>query len=119
MAGLRALTLLNESGDTTITWEEADDEKWESIIQKKMAEGFVFFIIKPRARKKTTLTTAKDAFAKRTVYIKDEDIHKLLEEGHGTVIKTPKAPPETVRRGKSAKEVASSQSVGMGQRRGG
>ena len=116
---IRALTLLNESGDTTITWEEEQDEKWERVIQKKMDEGFVFFIIKPRARKKTPLKTVKDAFVKRTLYIKDEDISKLLEEGHGDVIATPKTPPETVKRGKSAKEVASSQSVGMGQRRGG
>jgi hypothetical protein len=115
----RALTFLNEQGDLTITWEEAQDEKMESIIQKKMDEGFVFFIIKPRARKKTELTSVKDAFAKRTVYIKDEDISKFIEEGHGTVVKTPETSAETVRRGKTAKEVASSESVGMRQRRGG
>ena len=62
----RALTILNETGDTTIVWTDDRDAEMEAIIAKKMAEGITFFIIVPRfygllPPKKTKLTDAADA----------------------------------------------------------
>lgn len=39
MPALRAVTLLNEMGDTTIVWTQDRDDEMERIIEKKMAEG--------------------------------------------------------------------------------
>ena len=33
---MRALTMLNEAGDTTISWTEDLDDQMEAIIRKKM-----------------------------------------------------------------------------------
>ena len=45
---IRSLTMLNEAGDTTISWSENLDDEMEKIIQKKMDEGCTFFIIAER-----------------------------------------------------------------------
>ena len=36
---IRSLTMLNEAGDTTISWSEDLDDRMEEIIQKKMDQG--------------------------------------------------------------------------------
>ena len=120
----RALTLLNESGDRTLLWCEEDDEEMEHIIQKKMDEGMAFYIIEPRAwgllpPKKTLLENFDDALKHRALSIKDADFAAFCGEGKGEVVATPAAPVKTVRRGRSAKEVAKSESVGVQPRRGG
>jgi len=120
----RALTLLNESGDRTLLWGEEDDEEMERIIQKKMDEGMAFYIIEPRAwgflpPKKTPLENFGDALKHRALSIKDADFAAFCGEGKGEVVATPAAPVKTVRRGKTAKEVAKSESVGVQQKRGG
>lgn len=43
----RALALLNEMGDLTITWEADKDDEMAVIIQKKLDQGIRFFIIEP------------------------------------------------------------------------
>ena len=120
----RSLTLLNEYGDQVITWSEDRDEEIEAIIQKKMDEGMTFYIIEPRAwgllpPKRTPLENFGDALKHRALSIKDADFAAFCGEGKGEVVATPAAPVKTVRRGKTAKEVAKSESVGVQPRRGG
>ena len=46
----RSLTMLNEAGDTTISWTPDRDEEMEQIIKKKMDEGVTFFVVDRRGR---------------------------------------------------------------------
>ncbi len=120
----RALTLLNSSGDQTIVWDERSDDEMERIIQKKMDEGVTFYIIEPRAwgllpPKKTPLESFDDALKHRALSIKDTDFAAFCGEGKAEVVPTPAAPVKTVKRGRNAKEVAKSESVGVQPRKGG
>ena len=116
---IRSLTMLNESGDTTIAWTEDRDDEVEAIIAKKMAEGCTFFIIEPRMGLRSPLTDAADARKHRALAIPDADWAKFVGEGGGEAVKTPAAPVKKTRVSRSAKEVASSQSVGVRPMRGG
>ena len=121
---VRSLTMLNETGDFTLVWTEDEDSKWEAIIQRKMDAGVTFYIIEPRAwgllpPKKTELREFDEARKHRALSINDADIEKLFSSGHGDVVATPAIPAKTVRRGKTAKEVAQAESVGVKPRRGG
>lgn len=120
----RAITFLDQSGDTTIAWTEDRDEEMLPIIQKKMDEGIVFFIIEPRLGgwlppKKTELKNAQDAAQHRALSIRDEDFAKFVGSGAGEVIPTPSASATKSRKAKDAKEVASSESVAVKPLKGG
>lgn len=114
----RALTMLNEAGDTTLSWSEDRDAEMEVIIAKKMAEGVTFFIIEPRGAR-TKLEHAGDAAKHRALAIPDEDLRKFVEIGSGMAVATPKEPMRKSRISRDAKEVSRSTSVGVKQRRGG
>ena len=114
----RCMTMLNERGDVTITWTPDRDEEVERIIAKKMAEGCVFFICEARGLR-SKLQDPSDARERRTLAIPDEDWAKFCGEEGVDVVKTPDKPIKTVRKAKTAKEVASSQSVGVKPMRGG
>ena len=49
----------------------------------------------------------------RALSIKDADFARFIDSGHGDVVPTPSTEAKTVRRGKAAKEVAKSESVGV------
>ncbi len=89
----------------------------EKIIQQKMDQGVVFFIVTPRALphppKLTQLKKAAEARKHRALSIKDEHISAFVAAGSGDVVKTPAAETKTVRRAKSAKDAATNQSVGV------
>lgn len=121
---IRATTILNEAGDTSIAWTEEQDDVMTEIIAKKMAEGVTFFIVTPRGfgllpPKKTKLEDVDDAMKHRALAIPDEDFAKFVESGAGQAVSTPAEPVTGSRRSKDAKEIAASQSVGVKQRKGG
>lgn len=113
-----ALTMLNESGDTTVAWTSDRDEEMARIIEKKMAAGVTFFVIEDRGLR-TKAESASDAMRTRQLAIPDEDLLKFVEEGKGEALPTPKAKITGSRRSKNAKEVATRHSVGVRQRVGG
>lgn len=115
---IRSVTLLNERGDTTIAWTSDRDDEVEAIIQKKMDEGCVFFIIEERGLRQP-LRDAADARKYRMLVIPDADFAKFVGDGHGEAIPTPAEKVKTIKKAKTAKEVAQSQSVGVRQMRGG
>jgi len=115
---IRSLTMLNENGDTTISWSSDRDDEVEAIIAKRMAEGCVFFVIEERGLRQP-LRDASDARKHRVLAIPDADFAKFVGEGHGEAIPTPAGKVKTVRKAKAAKEVAKSQSVGVRPMRGG
>ena len=120
----RALTLLNETGDTTLVWTEDQDETMVEIIRKKMAEGISFFVIEPRffgllPAKKTPITEPSQALEKRAIAIRDEDLMAFVSSGGGEFVKTPAAKVTGSKREKDPVKVASSQSIGIKPMQGG
>lgn len=128
---LRALTFLNERGDTTLVWTADRDHEMESVVEKKMAEGVIFYLIDPRFGTRETLRDVGDITRHRMLAIPDADFAKFVgmatvgapspESSTPTagVVETPRAPAKGARRAKSAKEVASGESVAVRPRRGG
>lgn len=121
-----ALTMLNTQGDITIVWEPENDAAMEAIIAEKMAAGCVFYIIEPRlgglaAPVKTELEPGRFDAARRyrALTIEDKHLAAFVSAGHGVNVKTPGKAAKAVRKAKTAKEVASNESVGVNPRRGG
>jgi hypothetical protein len=123
----RSLVLLNERGDTTLTWNEDQDDAIEEIVRRKMAAGVTFYIVpkrKPGQRGRVAgakkLTDPANAREHRALSIPDDDFSKFVLEGKGEAIQSP-APQkiENAKRATSAREVARGHSIGVQQRRGG
>ncbi len=117
-----ALTMLNQKGDTTIYWSPDRDDEMEAIIEKKMAAGCSFFIIDQRFGHRQKLTEASEASKHRMLAIPDEDFRNFVgdgEPGTAVAVPTPAKAAKTIRKAKTAKEVAKSESVGVMPRRGG
>ncbi len=114
----RTLTMLNESGDTTISWTEDLDDEIERIIQKKMDEGCTFFIIEREHGARRKLDDAADARKHRALAIPDDDLRKFVEGG-ATATVTPDAKITKSRKAANANEVAKNDSVGVRPRKGG
>lgn len=121
----RALTLLNENGDVTISWSADRDAEMETIIKRKMEQGIVFFLIAPRLDPNGPLVRGKplkkaaDAKKHHSLLVRDEDLGKFVESGGGEAIKTPDAKVKTIKKSKDPAEVARSESVGVHPNRGG
>lgn len=115
---MRTLTMLNESGDTTIAWTEDLDDEIEGIVQKKMDEGCAFFIVEREHGTRAKLEDAKDARKHRVLAIPDADLRRFVDAG-GTATVTSDAKITSSRKSSSAKEIAKSDSVGVKPRKGG
>ena len=118
---IRSLTMLNESGDTTVSWTPDRDDEMEAIIEKKMKEGVTFFIIdREHDGARMRLEDVADAKKYRALAIPDEDLARFVSSGAGVAIPTSTAPVRRSRVSRSPKEIASSKAVvGVKQRRGG
>jgi hypothetical protein len=121
----RGMTILNQQGDVTLVWEEEDDDKIIPVIEKKLAEGFAFFIIEPRLMglmkpKKVRLTDAEEARRHRALAIRDEDLAGFLRAGDTAVtVRTPASRVRGSRKSTSASEIAAAESVAVQPMRGG
>jgi hypothetical protein len=125
----RSLTILNERGDTTITWEPDKDAEMEELIAQKMAAGVHFYTVvvrKPGQRGRTAkpkeVTDAKEASKYRALSIPDADFSAFVLEGKGSAVASSEvvgSQVETVARAKTPKEAASGHTVAVKPRRGG
>lgn len=79
-----------EVGDVTLGWEASNDEDVRTIIQKKLDEGFVFFIA-PSDHPEQHLRVRKfeQIGDRRQVIIPDRDFHELFVEGKIVVVGQP------------------------------
>jgi hypothetical protein len=117
----RALTFINMSGHSTLTWTEQSDEMMRTIIEAKLKAGFAFWILKPRAggllgNRRVRLTNIKQAMDARKLSMDDEDFAKLISEGGVQLIATPDRPSNALdgaRQSKDPAEIASSRSIGV------
>jgi len=115
----RSLTLLNEMGDLSLTWEADKDDEMAAIIQKKLDQGVRFFLIEPFTKKQIEVKRLEDIKG-RQINVPDEDIEKLFTEGKiGIIKRITGSIMETIGTSSNAKEIASSHSIATRQFRGG
>jgi septum formation inhibitor MinC len=119
---MRCLTLLNRSGDITITWDSQNDEKIKELVKKKMAEGYTFFTmrkvvidaiqIKRKVGTKgvdtiTSLIIDDDTFEKMVEGLDDRDLADVLRLQSGKLAKRREQSKELIaqKRAKTPEEV--------------
>lgn len=111
------MILLNRIGDVAVTWEDPNDVEVLTFIQKKIDEGYVFFIIEERffkmMKRKKRLTDVNDIPSNRTVYLDDAEAERLEGLDKISVSKTKGAKPKASRKAKSADEVARNRTVAV------
>lgn len=78
-------TFLNASGHVTIGWDKKNDEEMRIMIEKKMKEGFRFFVLASR-NKRIQIKEFADIGIAREVQVHDKDISNLLIEGVAQVV---------------------------------
>lgn len=125
---VKATTILGRLGDITWVWDESADEMMEQLIQKKMDEGYTFWLIEPRMGgilppNRVELDSARAALRHRAVAMRDVDFVKLVCQESPpkgvTVVRTPDKPAKSVRRAKTAKEASAGETVAVRAARGG
>lgn len=120
-----SVTVLNRTGDSTLAWSDDNDDKVRAVIEKKMAEGWSFFLLEPRLGgwappRKTNLKVFKDLPADaRAISMGDDDFMALLQEGFAGVAPRAEGELKTRGRAKSATEAATADTIAVQPRRGG
>lgn len=129
-AQLPGITWLNMSGDVTITWTPENEAHIKDLVERKMKEGYSFFVLKPRClallgKKKVKLTDATlldgavgvvvpdnvvESFVNQ---MGDHDVGTAVKSGKARLAKAPSGQNETLHRARSADEVVRSQSVAV------
>lgn len=119
------MRLLDETGDTAITWAEPDDVDVLTYIQKKMDEGYVFFVERPRAvrafMKRKKINDVSEV-KERKLIVADTQANDLALEGKITLTTLKYAGGDdvaTVKKATTAKEVATSRTIATRPLRGG
>lgn len=80
-----SVTMMNETGDITLTWDDDKDEEMRSMIQDKINKGHIFFIFEPRegflkllGRKKVTIYDIEQLRTNKITMKTDADTAKVL-----------------------------------------
>jgi hypothetical protein len=77
-----SVTLLNETGDITLTWDDGEDAEIKKMIQSKLDAGYVFFILEPRVsflkmlgQKKRTIKDISEIKGNKIVMKTDDSVN--------------------------------------------
>jgi hypothetical protein len=129
-------TLLNSTGDITLTWEDGEDAEIKKMIQDKIDAGYCFFILEPRVSflkalgsKKKTIRNISEikgrevvmetdaikggakAILGETLKLGDEASENLFKAGRIGIANVPESSYNTVRKAKTANEVMKSHTI--------
>lgn len=123
----RSLTILNLSGDSTLTWSPANDAVMRDMIERKMKEGFAFFILRKRLKgllpaRREAVTDIEKAMASRELVMADEDFARIVGEGAANLVRTPERAPlanDDAVQSRDPALIAASQSVAVRKMAGG
>lgn len=125
-----AITLLNQSGDISITWDAENEAAMLQLIEQKMKEGYSFFIVKPRmlgllGTKTVKAQSIKDVKKAGSVIaddgvmtgaapkLYDVAVEQAVVNGTAKLVKPSTREKETVRRASKPQEVVRAQSVAV------
>jgi hypothetical protein len=89
---MNTITFLCMAGDVTLGWDNDNDENMKALIEKKMKEGYTFFVKKKNIFAKTCLTKLKpkDLNDKntKTVIMTDKEYERMLTTVNDTDVVT-------------------------------
>ena len=90
---LRTLTIPVD-GDSTLAWGPQNDDLMRDLIERKLKEGFTFFVHRKRLGGviplgKARISTADEAMQARKVFLSDEEFAKVVSEGGVQMISRP------------------------------
>ncbi|CAH7429198.1 conserved hypothetical protein [Vibrio chagasii] len=120
---LMTCTMLNGSGDLTLSWSPDEHEAMLEFVQTKLDDGYVFFEVERNKRFFGLIETSRKRFIKDAKAIKGrevlmKDVHdreaaKALSEGIAAVSKTPTQEEaiQTVKPLRKAEEIVNSNTV--------
>lgn len=125
-----SMTLLNFTGDITITWDAQNRARMIEIVRKKMAEGYSFFTTKAGSTARVTrrtrvteknlngidgLTLSDREFNRLVTDLDDRDVAELVSTGGADLAKRTgvNTGRTAITRLNSAEEVVDTHSVGL------
>lgn len=126
---LHTTRMLNSMGDITIGWTPDQSDMMVDLIDKKMKEGYTFFILEQDNRE-VRLKNIDDLRKLNSVIIGDKEAELLIKQGRIGLVEfmnsTDRIDEEsssteikTVRRAKTAQEAATSNTVQVAPKKGG
>lgn len=110
LSKIYTLDIMDRQGHSSFGWDESEDEWVIPLIQKKMDEGFVFWIVKRNPLREQQLMRVEDVREGRNVIIRDGDARTLFEQGRIALVSDEHAhgeeTVERIRTTTSAREAA-------------
>lgn len=117
----RTMALMDATGHTSFGWDETDDTWVLPMIRAKMAEGYVFWIVRRNPLREVQLERVEDLRDSRHVIIRDAAAQELFEQGRIGLVRGDENEEdhEQVRRARTAEEAVANDTVGHRALRGG
>lgn len=129
-----SLTLLNSTGDITLTWNNYEDVEIKKMIQSKIDEGYCFFVMEPKVsflkflgEKKTTIKDVNEIKSRKVIMkttsnldhksisesfkFGDKEAEKLFKKGNIGVVNVPETNYNTVRKTKNVTEIMTNHTI--------
>ena len=112
-----SMILLNESGDVTITWTEEHEEHMKLLIEKKLKEGYSFFLLEPLVfgliKQEVKVTSIDQIKQGSKLLLRDEDAIKLFESGYINVEKHQKRQLKAKKRLDKVEEILKNETIAL------
>lgn len=106
------IVLLNHTGDVCISWDEDQDTTLRTYIQKKIDQGYIFFITERKffnlVQKKTAIKSVNQIGNERKVYLDDADAEELANEKKISISHIQTSQVDTIKKATTAQEVVTS-----------
>lgn len=113
---MASMTLLNGTGDVTITWTAENEESMKALIEKKIKDGYSFFVVEKIfgiIPHKTRVTSIDQVKLGSKLLLQDNDALRLFEEGKIEVEKTEGRKYDTKHRTEDVDEILKSETLGI------
>ena len=113
-----SMILLNESGDIEIIWSDEHEESMRELIEKKLKEGYSFFILEKKfwglVECKEKVISMDQIQKGSKLLLRDEDAVRLFNDGKIKVKKSKeKRELNTTKRSKDVDEILKSDTVAV------
>lgn len=118
----RHMIMLNLVGDVSLTWDADQDANMRVYIEKKMKEGYSFFILEKNwlgMSRKKKVVDINDIGANKKVWMDDEELENAFKSGKIKLLKNTNNQYTTTRLAKTADEVVENPTVATRPMKGG
>ncbi len=121
LVNIRVMDLMDDAGHTSFGWDAEDDEWVLPMIRLKMAEGYVFWIVRRNPLREVRLERVEDVRESRHVIIRDQAARTLFEQGRIGIAASidDEEDVETLRRARTPEEAVSHDTIAHRGLRGG